>query len=107
MRSAVVSSAMLSIVARSMACRSLLSSGRFERAMEADAITRSNMRMRAANLAPARVSIGSRGRRGDPHQSPRYTLRLLDTGIDHERPSALANPNQPLDPGRVGSVSEM
>ncbi len=39
MRSAVVSSAMLSIVARSMSCRSLLSSGRFERAREADAIT--------------------------------------------------------------------
>jgi hypothetical protein len=43
----------------------------------------------------------------EPHQSPRYTLRLLDSGIDHERPSALANPNQPFDPGRVGSISEL
>jgi hypothetical protein len=60
MRSAPVSSAMLSIVARSMACRSLLSSGRFERAREADAINRSNMRMRAANLATAGVAIPSR-----------------------------------------------
>lgn len=56
MRSAVVSSAVLSIDARSKACRLLLSSGRFERAREADAITRSSMRMRAAKLATAGVS---------------------------------------------------
>ena len=71
MRSAVVALAMLSIVARSMARRSLLSSGRFERAREADAITRSNMRMRAANLATAGVSIPARWSRRKSAQSCR------------------------------------
>ena len=71
MTSAAVFSAMLSIVARSMVCRSLSSSGRFERAREADAITRSNMRMRAANLATAGVSIPSRWSRRKSAQSCR------------------------------------
>jgi hypothetical protein len=49
-QSATVSSAVLSIVERSMACRSSLSSGRFERATEADAITRSNMGRRYTSV---------------------------------------------------------
>ena len=101
---------MLSIVARSMACRSSLWSGRFERAREADAITRSNMRMRAANLATAGVSIPSRWSRRksaqlqvrlrEPDQSPRYTLRVFD-----DASQCAGNSDQPFDPG-VGRINQ-
>ena len=55
-----MSSAMLSIVTRSMACRSLLT-GRSERAREADAITLSNMRMRAAGRSVHPVAVDEPG----------------------------------------------
>ena len=83
MRSAVAASAILSIVARSMACRWLLLSGRFERAREADAITRSNMRMRAKNWRRPECPSRRGGHAGSRHKAVGETARAAPVPALH------------------------